>query len=344
MLQPFDFSKRFTPKRKAEFAQMLIKLSRQIDMKVSSRGWCYIMEQEGHIDKGQFNRVADAINDLRREGLLPVDFVAEESARSFTGVDTFTSHWKNADAVIEWLTRDLLDGAEYYRPDWWEGEEYYIQCVVEKIDLVTLFEPVCRQFHIPIANSKGWASISQRAEYARRFKEAEDMGLKCVLIYCGDHDADGLRISDTLRTNLEQVSEVTWADGQRGYDPADLIIDRFGLNFDFIQRNRFTWIDNLITGSDKNLASPSHPNHKLPYVQEYLRNIGERKCEANALVTNPAAGRQLIRDAIEKWVGVGGDARFEARMQARRDEYNDRLKEVGLYDIITNFRKGQDDE
>ena len=94
-----------------------------------------------------------------------------------------------------------------------------------------------------IANAKGWSSILQRAEYSRRFKEAEEMGLKCVLIYCGDHDPDGLRISDTIRKNLEQIQEVQWKDGTEGYDPSNLIIDRIGLNFDFIQSNGYTWIE-----------------------------------------------------------------------------------------------------
>ncbi|MDO7846459.1 hypothetical protein Q5H92_08830 [Hymenobacter sp. M29] len=342
MESTFDFSKRFTPKRKLEFAQLLKSISRQIGFKVSSRGWCYIMEQKGLINKDQFDRVADAINDLRRQGMIPVDFVAEESARQFQGVEE--EYDGDVDDVIGWMTRDVLNGGKYFTPDWWEDEEYYIQCVVEKIDLVTLFAPVCEKFKIPIANSKGWSSILQRAEYARRFKEAEDKGLKCVLLYCGDHDPDGKRISETLRNNLEQVSEVTWGDGTDGYDPADLIIDRFGLNYDFIKANGFTWIDNLITGSGGNLASPRHPNHSLPYVQEYLRTIGERKCEANAIVTLPRVARAMVRQAIEKYLGEGAEQRFEEKMQARKDEYNERLKEIGLYDIITDFQAGRNNE
>ena len=84
--------------------------------------------------------------------------------------------------------------------------------VVEKVDLISLFQPVCRDYKIPIANSKGWSSMLQRAEYARRFKEARDNGLQCVLLYCGDHDPDGLRIGEFLRKNLEDLNEITWGD------------------------------------------------------------------------------------------------------------------------------------
>lgn len=340
MEEKFDFSKNLTKKRKAEFATLLMGLSGQIGFKVSSRGWCYILEGFGYMNKSQFDKVADAINDLRRTGQIPVDFVAEETARGFTGV--VEEYDGDVNDVVDWMVRNVLDGGAFFTPDFWEDEEYYIQVVVEKIDLVTMFAPVCRKFRIPIANSKGWSSISQRAEYARRFKEAEDRGLKCVLLYCGDHDADGLRISDTLRKNLEQVAEIEWADGTEGYNPESLIIDRFGLNLALINQHKLTWIDNLITGSGKDLANPKHPNHGLPYVQNYLRQIGPRKCEANAIVTLPQVARKLMRDAIEKYLGSDAESRFKAKMQEREQEYTDRIKDIGLYDVVTKFMDGRD--
>jgi hypothetical protein len=290
------------------------------------------MEQAGYINKSQFGKVEDAINRCRREGLLPVDFVAEEDARAFTGIEK-PSDGDTMD-TLRWMLKDVLDGSRYFTPNWWEGEEYYIQVVVEKIDLKTLFEPICKKYKMPIANAKGWSSILQRAEYCRRFKEAELQGLKCVLLYCGDHDPDGLRISETIRENLKQISQVTWGDGMEGYDPKDLIIDRFGLNYDFILSNKYTWIDNLITGSGKNLASPVHPNFKLPYVQEYLKTVGERKCEANAIVTTPELAQNLIKDKIEEYLGTDSLERFERKRQAVEDEYEENLVVTGLREPI----------
>ncbi len=269
-----DFSQKFTREKLVDFASEIQRISRTIGFKVSARGWGYLLEQSGAITKNQFDKVESVINRCRREGILPVDFVAEESARAFKGVETPTDG--SVKSVLKWMLRDVLTGDKYFTPDWWDGEDYYIQMLVEKIDLVTLFEPVTHQYHVAIANAKGWSSILQRAEYARRFKEAEERGLKCVLLYAGDHDPDGLRISETIRKNLEQVAEIEWENGDAGYDPADLEITRFGLNYDFIQANGYTWIDNLITGSGKDLASPKHPNFNLPYVQNYLRASAKR--------------------------------------------------------------------
>lgn len=337
----FDFTKKFTKNQLQQFAQVLQAMQRSINFKVSSRGWCYLMEQSGYINKSQFNKVDMAINRCRKKGYLPVDFVAEEAARAFSNVE------KPSDGTVEdtlhWMLKDVLDGGKYFTPDWWEGEEYYIQILVEKIDLKTLFQPVCRDFNIPIANAKGWSSILQRAEYARRFKEAEDAGLKCVLLYCGDHDPDGLRISDTLRKNLYDLADIQWKDGEYGYNPDNLIIERFGLNYDFIIKNHYTWIDNLITGSGLNLADKGHKNNRLPYVQEYLREVGERKCEANAIVTTPDKAKDLIVEEIERWLGDDALKRFQKKRDKVQADYLQALEDTGLAEPIRKFL-GEDDE
>lgn len=323
-----DLSERIGKHDLEVFVNFINNTSDAIGFKVSSRGWGYILEQKGLITKDQFDKVEALINRCRKRGLLPVDFVAEESSRAFHEIhkpttSSMTSH------IQSWL-QAAIDCDDYYHPNWWEGEEYYIQMLVEKIDLVTLFQPLCAEYHIPIANSKGWSSILQRAEYTRRFKIAEDKGLKCVLLYCGDHDPDGLRISDTIRKNLDDLSDITWSDGTRGYDPSELIIDRFGLNFDFIKKHKLTWIDNLITGSGKDLADMRHPNYNLPYNRNYRKNVGVRKCEANSVVIVPEMGRDLCREAILKYLGDDALKRFKARKREVRDQIYDIMDQIDI--------------
>lgn len=321
-----------------EFADELIKLDAQIGFKISARGWCYTLEGYKLITKAQFDVVERLINGCRRNGILPIDFVAQEEARKFSGVEE-----PDTMSPVMYIRRDLefaLNAEYYYTPDWWAGEEYYIQMVVEKIDLKTLFAPICRKFHIPIATSKGWGSMLQRSEFGSRFKEAEEKGRSCVLLYYGDHDPDGGRMSETLKKNLNDLMNVKWADERSGYDPQNLKIDPFGLKYDFIIANKLTWIDNLITsrknadGSVRDLADPSHPNHYLPYVQNYLKKYGARKCEANALITKPDEGRALCRQAIEKYLGTHAVARFK-RKRAKVKRIMEKFRErTGLNEAI----------
>jgi hypothetical protein len=352
-MEQFDFSKKLGKKRIKEFADVMLGIQGQIDFKVSARGWCYLMEQAGYINKSQFDKVEFAINRCRKDGLLPVDFVAEEVGRAFEGVEIpniETTSPELKDVLRERL-QSVLQGGWYYTPDWWEDEEFYIQMVVEKVDLKTLGAKICDDYHIPIANARGWQSIYQRAEYARRFKQAEDKGLQPVLLYCGDHDPDGLRISDTIRKNLEDIKDVRWDDGEGGYDPENLVIHRFGLNYDFIIKNKYTWIDNLYTGSGGQLAlmkggkvvqgvnkwGQPHKNFKLPYLQEYLNKVGVRKCEANAIVTTPDKAEELFRGEIERWLGKGARERFALKRKEVRDEYDELLKKSKLESPIKKF-------
>jgi hypothetical protein len=195
--------------------------------------------------------------------------------------------------------------------------------LVEKSDLVSVFAPVCRRYFVPLANAGGNADIWQRAEMMRRFAEHEAAGRQCVLLYCGDHDPAGLRISDMLMSNLTDLA------GAVGWHPGDLVIERFGLNADFIRANGLTWIDNLITGSGGRLDDPRHPDHKKPYVQDYLSEYGPRKVEANALVVAPDAGRALCRDAILRWLqDESAPDAFTTQLQPIRATLADELRRV----------------
>jgi len=131
---------------------------------------------------------------------------------------------------------------------------------------------------------------------------------------CNDHDPGGLHISEPMLSNLDDLS------AQVGWSPDDLIIERFGLNRDFIEANNLTWIDNLETSSGQRLDDRRHPDHFKPYVQSYLAAFGTRKCEANALVVAPEIGRRLCRDAILRYVDATAPQRYQRRLEsAQRD-------------------------
>lgn len=328
----FNLSQKATNDRLHEFADKIMELQKMIGFKVSARGWCYQLESERLINKDEFDKVESWINKCRKTGILPIDFTAEEEGRKFSGVEDPTD--ASPVELMGGYIRASMKCEEYYTPDWWAGEDYYIQMLVEKIDLKTLFTPVCKKYHIPIATSKGWSSMLQRAIYARRFKEAEDNGLQPVLLYCGDHDPDGLRISDFIRKNLYDLKDIEWEDGEEGYDPTDLKIIRFGLDADFIEEHHITWINNLITGSKKNLADPNHKNHKMPYVQEYIATHGIRKCEANAIVPMPEVAKNLVDNAIKHFLGDDALSRFASKRRAVKEELDEFREKTGLNESL----------
>ena len=169
-----------------------------------------------------------------------------------------------------------------------------------------------RAYHLPLTNISGWNDINARAAMMRRFAHWESRGKRIILLHCGDHDPGGLHISSFLRSNMQDLSGAVG-----GWSPENLEIDRFGLNADFIRRHRLTWIDNLITGSGGN-SPPKHPDHFKPYVQNYIREFGARKVEANALVVRPEAGRKLCLDTISKYVPRSAITDYEKRLDGER--------------------------
>lgn len=272
-----------------QFSEGLKIIGEIAGFKISARGWAYQMEGFGIIDKSEFDKISSIINQCRKQGYLPLDFVAYEKAREFEHIFK-PEKLSVKDKLLKYL-EDIHKQDTFYFPDYWKDEDYYIQVLVEKIDLVTLFEPVCKRYRVPIATSKGWSSIMQRAELIERFKFHEDAGRTPVLLYCGDFDPAGLEISNQLKKNFADLYQAT------KWDPYNkLIVKRFGLNYDFIEENNLTWIDNLVTGSGK------EADGSLPKIAKYIAQYGRRKCEANALVARPEAGRDLIEDAISEFI------------------------------------------
>jgi len=109
-------------------------------------------------------------------------------------------------------------------------------------------------------------------------------------------------------------------------------IHRFGLNKPFIDDNDLTWVDNLETGSDNDtsLADPSHSDHNKDYVQNWLDEIGVRKVEANALVTDPEAGRALLRDTVERYLTDDAEQRYEEIQDESKKELLSKLSQLGI--------------
>jgi hypothetical protein len=294
------------------FCDLILEIKDALDFEVSSRGWAYILEDHG-LHKGEFNKAEKLIGDCRKSGRLPLGIVAADISREFANLEQIDIQGPELEAQS--IIDDLGKAHLRFKPiSFWDDQDYYIQMLVEKIDLKSLFHRVCEEFAIPLANTRGWSDINGRAKMMERFKYWEARGKQCVLLYCGDHDPAGLRISDFLRSNMADLSDAV------GWRPDDLIIDRFGLNHDFIERHDLTWIDNLETGSGRRLDDPRHPDHNKAYVRDYIRRFGARKVEANALVVRPEEGRELCRQAILKYIPASASANYAARLKPHHEE------------------------
>lgn len=295
-----------------QFCHQIVEIDSTLDFRVSSRGWCYILEEHG-LAKGDFGTAQRLINHCRKDGLLPLDICSEDEGRSAEHLERLDE--EDVGEFAQGWVGYLQEAHQGYTPiSFWEGLDVYVEMTVEKVDLKSLFGPVCEEFRVAITNVSGWNDINSRAAIMRRFAKHERQGKRCILLHCGDHDPGGLQISGYMHSNFEDLAEAV------GWHPRNLTIERFGLNADFIQRHRLTWIDNLETSSGGRLDDPRHPDHHKSYVQSYLSQFGARKVEANALVVRAEAGRDLCRRAILRYVPRTARAQYERRLIALREE------------------------
>ena len=227
--------------------------------------------------------------------------------------------------------------------------------MVEKIDLRNLFSRICNDLQIPIANARGWSDINLRNNLIKKFAAAKERGQKPVLLYCGDYDPAGIDISNTLKKNLNDLENAT------GYNTndLDLEVDRFGINLDFIEENNLVWIDNLMTATGGHIASlvngeivqgktkkgAPHPDFNKPSVQKYLREVGVRKVEANALIVAPEKGKELLLKAIYKYHPEEVCNSYLEERKVRREHIDEVLAEhAPMFEELKNSIMEVEDE
>jgi len=287
-----------------------------------ARSWLYAFESEGVITKGDFNWcgkwIADHRKWIRADGagaLIPWDFVANDESRSMSGWD-FHDEAETSIEHINNRVRDALEGAKQYSPcSYWRFQDHYPIIWSEKKDLLKLFRDELPEAVKRFAG-KGQANLGARIEVIKQCRFAEAHGMKPVILYCGDHDPSGIKISDGIVENLRFAAQgLGWESRLEEMD-ADSRVVRFGLNAEFIDNAGLLWIDGLETSRDErkgtnDLADPKHPDHFKPYVQSYLQEFGPRKCEANALIANPTAARALIRDELWRWLSHEGQKAWQ---------------------------------
>lgn len=302
------------------FCKAVKQIWSTLDFGIGVREWGYLLEEHG-LTKGEFSALGELITQCRKDCLLPLNVCHDDDNRATIGIQ-----WVDKESIEECAQSALSTArrvVEMYTPHgFWDGQSYYVELWTEKLSLRNMFESVCGNYYVPLANAKGWSDLNMRAAAMRRFKEHERAGRRCVLLYIGDHDPGGLAISDTLHSNFKELELAV------GWNPDGLIVDRFGLNYDFIMEQGLSWVENLETSSGKRLDDPKHADFNKPYVQNYLKQFGARKVEASSLVTRVDAGRALCEAAIQKYVSPVDVQEYEQSLVEPRIAVNEVLTEL----------------
>jgi hypothetical protein len=216
----------------ASWCPLILEIKSSLDFSIGARGWCYILENHNALRNGNFSVAEKLITDCRKTGDLPLDICAEDDARETIGLQENISNNTVEKAAADWIDHLRNHARTSYTPiSFWDDLDTYVQMGVEKLD----------PRNLPLTNFKGWSELNARAAMMKPFAAHERAGRQCLLLLCNDHDQGGLLISESMRKNLDDLSNAV------GWSPDGLIVERFGLNVDFIEANDLTWIDNLET-------------------------------------------------------------------------------------------------
>ncbi|GAI61700.1 unnamed protein product, partial [marine sediment metagenome] len=162
------------------FAENIKEIQKGLDFHMGSRGWCYAMESFG-LKKSDFNYGQECINECRRRGFLKPGFILEDESHI---VGQQPDEIESVEGFVEGQYNMWQEAEEYYTESWqlydgisfWDKQDYYIQLLVEKVDLKSLFMEICEKYKIPVANLHGSGSIEQKAVMAHNFQYHENEG------------------------------------------------------------------------------------------------------------------------------------------------------------------------
>jgi hypothetical protein len=290
------------------------RMSAETGYRFGPRGWAYYAEGLGLITKGEFDRFEKLLTDMRKDGELDPDVIEPDASRTATEVNDFDASDNEPEVFAKWAVDDIGDRLRswskvYHETGYWDDLDYYIEIIVEKKDLVQIFRSVADRYNVRITNGKGDTDIHTRLAMLKRFRDHTEAGRRCALLGIGDHDPKGLSIVEGLRRTFMSCANIKGLDW---YEP-DFDVVNIGLTEQQVRDLDLMRINNLETGGGRDLSDRGHPDHFKPYVQDYIRQFGVWKCEANALVGHPTRAQALLEDAINQFIPATHPADIEEK-------------------------------
>lgn len=209
-----------------------------------------------------YKRVGNIISDARDAGLVDWDAI-EDRGR----VPVLPSAWENPAEI-------LRIAASQFRVDRWQGQNNYVEVMVEKDALSGILRPVCADLHVRLTANKGYSSSTAMYDAAQRYADAWSDNRDLYLIYLGDHDPSGIDMTRDVRERLSLYGE-----------QINIETIRLALNMDQVE----TW------------NPPPNPAKETDSrIAGYRAEFGDTSWELDAV--EPVALANLVRDQIQDLV------------------------------------------
>jgi hypothetical protein len=231
-----------------------------------------------------YKRTGDLVSKARLAGLLDWEMIEDRNRETIKN-----THWDSPAQIVRAAARG-------FRIDRWEGQETYVEVMVEKDALSGILLPVCRELDVRFTANKGYSSSSAMYEAGQRFwrvaRDPDSRVAEYVLIYLGDHDPSGIDMTRDVDDRLVMFSN-------------GLLIDvvRIALNMDQIEQWR----------------PPENPAKETDSrFEAYQGRFGDSSWELDAV--EPRTLAQLLRDTITPYIDQAQWDQVASREAAMRTE------------------------
>lgn len=199
------------------------------------------------------------------------------------------------------------------------GQEVYIEVWVEKDGQLGNIRRVCERWNVPSYSCRGYNSATEEYHAAKRFEEKAAEGLRCVLLYAGDHDPSGVNMTEDHRTRLAKYG-----------GGVDVDVRRVLLNWDQIKEFN---------------PPPAFAKPKDSRTEAYIEMFGTEDCwEMEAM--EPRTIARVIEEVIKSLLDVDlylAQLKKERRGKAYLRAIEDRWNEVAEF-IAENIIPEHDDD
>lgn len=215
-----------TPAEILETARAIASEYRRDGLRLTLRQLYYQFVARGLAPSSQktYNRIGAVLTDARYRGKFPVDWVDDRGRHNTRG--DFTRNDTDPDWGA-WKIADFMHQAPevYLARDRWFRQRNHVSVWVEKEALGGIVGDAASKKGVSWMACKGYPSVSALREWlasawlacsgetyytdACEYQTQEGTCEKCVVLYLGDHDPDGLEIPQAAERGLNKLMLVT---------------------------------------------------------------------------------------------------------------------------------------
>ena len=184
---------------------------RRQGMGLTLRQLYYALVSRGLIPNGQkhYKRLGDTLARARVAGDFPMIYLTDRGRH--VGLTRLLDQ-TDADEALRQTGAELRSAPERWLwRDRWYGQEVYPSVWIEKEALAGVFAPTCERLGVGLFPCKGYPSVSALHDWIEEVcgaaGQARDAGrpFQAVVLYCGDHDPDGLEIPRAAERSIGEM-------------------------------------------------------------------------------------------------------------------------------------------